>query len=70
MMVNGSGAYPYYEHYGGAPLFPTMSVNVSMNMTMHGCPPDQLCSQVITIYLAAHSYRHSVCRYRKIDRFF
>ncbi|XP_050681981.1 protein glass [Leptidea sinapis] len=46
MMVNGSGGYPYYEHYGGAPLFPTMSVNVSMNMTMHGCPPDQLCSQV------------------------
>lgn len=46
MMVNGGGGYPYYEHYGGAPLFPTMSVNVSMNMTMHGCPPDQLCSQV------------------------
>ncbi|KAJ2940049.1 hypothetical protein O0L34_g14083 [Tuta absoluta] len=46
MMVNGSGGYPYYEHYGGTPLFPTMSVNVSMNMTMHGCPPDQLCSQV------------------------
>ncbi|CAG5014374.1 unnamed protein product [Parnassius apollo] len=46
MMVNGGGGYPYYEHYSGAPLFPTMSVNVSMNMTMHGCPPDQLCSQV------------------------
>ncbi|XP_013185081.1 protein glass [Amyelois transitella] len=46
MMAHGGGAYPYYEHYGGAPLFPTMSVNVSMNMTMHGCPPDQLCSQV------------------------
>ncbi|KOB65125.1 Uncharacterized protein OBRU01_23127 [Operophtera brumata] len=49
-MVNSGagGGYPYYEHYGGAmpPLFPTMSVNVSMNMTMHGCPPDQLCSQV------------------------
>ncbi|XP_061723373.1 protein glass isoform X3 [Cydia pomonella] len=47
MMVNGGSGYPYYEHYGGAPLFPTMSVNVSMNMTMHGCPPDQLCSQVL-----------------------
>ncbi|XP_028043714.1 protein glass-like [Bombyx mandarina] len=46
VMVNSNGGYPYYEHYGGAPLFPTMSVNVSMNMTMHGCPPDQLCSQV------------------------
>ncbi|KAI8423280.1 hypothetical protein MSG28_014305 [Choristoneura fumiferana] len=46
MMVNGGGGYPYYEHYGPAPLFPTMSVNVSMNMTMHGCPSDQLCSQV------------------------
>ncbi|CAH0697192.1 unnamed protein product [Spodoptera exigua] len=45
MMVN-NGGYPYYEHYGGAPLFPTMSVNVSMNMTMHGCPPEQLCSQM------------------------
>ncbi|XP_041985405.1 protein glass-like isoform X2 [Aricia agestis] len=42
----GNGGYGYYEHYGGAPLFPTMSVNVSMNMTMHGCPPDQLCPQV------------------------
>ncbi|XP_045455501.1 protein glass-like [Melitaea cinxia] len=46
MVVNSSGGYPYYEHYSGTPLFPTMSVNVSMNMTMHGCPPDQLCSQV------------------------
>ncbi|CAH0401580.1 unnamed protein product [Chilo suppressalis] len=46
MMVNSGGGYPYYEHYNGGPLFPTMSVNVSMNMTMHGCPPDQLCSQV------------------------
>lgn len=46
VMVNGNGGYPYYEHYGSAPLFPTMSVNVSMNMTMHGCPPDQICSQV------------------------
>ncbi|XP_026323046.1 protein glass [Hyposmocoma kahamanoa] len=46
MMVNSGSGYPYYEHYGAAPLFPTMSVNVSMNMTMHGCPPDQLCSQV------------------------
>lgn len=48
MNSGGGGSYPYYEHYGGAmpPLFPTMSVNVSMNMTMHGCPPDQLCSQV------------------------
>ncbi|CAB3257686.1 unnamed protein product [Arctia plantaginis] len=46
MMVNSGAGYPYYEHYGGAPLFPTMSVNVSMNMTMHGCPPEQLCSQV------------------------
>ncbi|XP_072935826.1 protein glass-like isoform X2 [Epargyreus clarus] len=46
MVVNGGSGYPYYEHYGSTPLFPTMSVNVSMNMTMHGCPPDQLCSQV------------------------
>ncbi|GBP37755.1 Protein glass [Eumeta japonica] len=46
VMGGGGGGYGYYEHYGGAPLFPTMSVNVSMNMTMHGCPPDQLCSQV------------------------
>ncbi|XP_038219520.1 protein glass isoform X1 [Zerene cesonia] len=46
MMVNSGSGYPYYEHYGGAPIFPTMSVNVSMNMTMHGCQPDQLCSQV------------------------
>ncbi|XP_037296037.1 protein glass [Manduca sexta] len=46
VMVNSGSGYPYYEHYGTAPLFPTMSVNVSMNMTMHGCPPDQLCSQV------------------------
>ncbi|XP_053619808.1 protein glass [Plodia interpunctella] len=45
MMAHGGATYPYYEHYGGGPLFPTMSVNVSMNMTMHGCP-DQLCSQV------------------------
>ncbi|XP_052752830.1 protein glass-like isoform X1 [Galleria mellonella] len=46
MMVNTGSGYPYYEHYSGTPIFPTMSVNVSMNMTMHGCPPDQLCSQV------------------------
>ncbi|XP_046973151.1 protein glass isoform X1 [Vanessa atalanta] len=46
MVVNSGGGYPYYEHYSGTPLFPTMSVNVSMNMTMHGCPADQLCSQV------------------------
>ncbi|XP_037967557.2 protein glass [Plutella xylostella] len=45
MMMN-NGGYPYYEHYSAPPLFPTMSVNVSMNMTMHGCPPDQLCPQV------------------------
>ncbi|CAH4036976.1 unnamed protein product [Pieris brassicae] len=48
MMVNSGSGYPYYEHYAATPIFPTatMSVNVSMNMTMHGCQPDQLCSQV------------------------
>lgn len=42
MVMSGPSCYESC----GASVFPTMSVNVSMNMTMHGYPHDQMCPQV------------------------
>lgn len=39
MFTSANGGCQGHQGTGTSPMFPSMSVNVSMNMTMHGYPP-------------------------------